>query len=145
MHPPEELPRIEYDEEGVMKDPYAPIPYDPAWEQYGALPLPGIEVFGPVTREDTTPHDGEQGMEKAHWKLVFEEKRRPHGWCFLWQAHVGSTARCVRVLYRFYDDEDGMRARDTLEAAYKRLGFMVTRTGRQPVDRELFRKAERIR
>lgn len=124
------------------QDPYAPIPYDPAWEALGQEPVPGIKVFGPVTREDRTPHDGEQGVEKAMWKLLFRERCRKRGHAFLWRSPMYHTGRCVELRLRYTDDEDGARVGALLQETFRELGFMVRATGRRPVDREVYRQAE---
>lgn len=125
-------------------DPYAPIPYDPAWEREGETPVPGIKVFGPVTREDLTDHDGEQGVEKAMWKLLFRERCRKRGHAFVWRSPMFHTGRCVELYLRYTDDEGGSRVGETLREAFGDLGFMVSRTGRRPVDRDVYRPAECI-
>ena len=63
-----------YDEVGVYRDPFASFPYDPRWEDKGREPILGLKAFGPVTREDRTPHNGDQGLDKALWKLLFRKE-----------------------------------------------------------------------
>ncbi len=136
--------RNPYDEDGIYHDPLAPFPYDPRWEDKGLEPVPGLKAFGPVTREDRTPHNGSQGLEKALWKLLNRERRRRRGWSLLWRGVEFRAGRCVEVRLRFTDDEGGKRVRATLTEALKGLGFMVTQLQPAPVDRVCYRDAERI-
>lgn len=145
MRPPAEIEHYKYYEDGMLCDPLAPVAWDPAWDAYGDQPLPGIDVFGPVTPEHRTPHDGERGLELALYQLLGSERRRRKGWCMLWIDDYARTGRCAGVRFRAWDDEGGVRTIDTLEASFKRLGFMVHRRLRpQPVNRERFGRKERI-
>lgn len=133
-----------YDEEGVYRDPFEPFPYDPRWEEKGRKPILGLKAFGPVTREDLTPHNGEQGIEKALWKLLFRERQQKRGWSLLWRGPEGRTGRCAEIRLRFTDDEGGFRMKPILTESLKGLGFMVTPLRPAPVDHEWYRPAERI-
>lgn len=145
MRPPQILNHLRYDDDGLLGDPLAPVAWQPAWDAYGEQPLPGLDVFGPVTREDLTPHDGEQGLEKALYQLLSSERRRKRGWCMLWIDDHTRAGRCAGVRFRAYDDEGGRRTIDTLEASFRRLGFMIRRRlAPLPVDRERFSRRERI-
>ena len=136
--------RNPYDEDGVYHDPFAPFPYDPRWEARGQEPIRGLKAFGPVTREDLTPHDGEKGLEKAMWKLLFRERQRKRGWSLLWRGPGFRTGRCLEIRLRFTDDEGGARVKGILAEALKGLGFMVTPLRPATVDPERFRPAERF-
>ncbi len=133
-----------YDEDGVYHDPFAPFPYDERWEDKGLGPVLGLKAFGPVTREDLTPHNGEQGIDRALWKLLNRERRRKRGWSLLWRGPESRTGRCAEIHLRFTDDEGGTRVKAILTEAFKGLGFMVTPLRPAPVDREWYRPAERI-
>ena len=81
------------------------------------------------------------------WKNVDRACTRIRGrWegsALLWQSIRFVTGRCVKIHLRFTDHEGGTWMRDTLEEAFRHYGFMVSRTGRKAVDRELYRRAER--
>jgi hypothetical protein len=133
-----------YDEDGIYHDPFAPFPYDPRWEEKGQEPVPGLNAFGPITREDRTPHRGEEGLDKALWKLLMRERARKRGWALLWRGPMFTTGRCIDVSLRFTDNEGGARVRATLSEALKGLGYMVKPLRAMPVDREFYGEAERI-
>ena len=136
--------RNPYDEDGVFHDPLSPFPYDRDWEAKGQEPVPGLKAFGPVTREDRTPHDGVEGVEKAMWKLLSRERRRKRGWSLLWRSPTFRSGRCVEIRLRFTDNEGGARVRALLKETLEGLGFMVTPLRSMPVDRDFYMAAERI-
>jgi|GEM_PF-3806754 len=145
MRAPKELNHFQYDEDGLLGDPLLPVAWELAWDEYGEQPLPGLDVFGPITREDLTPHDGEAGLEIALYQLLSSERRRREGWCMLWTHVYSRTPRCVGLRFRAFDDEGGVRTLATLDASFKRLGFTVKHGVRRlPVDRERYTRRERI-
>ena len=144
MRAPDEINHYRYDEDGLMMDPLAPVAWDSSWDAYGDAPLPGLDAFGPITREDLTPHDGERGIELALYQLLGSERRRRSGWSMLWINDYARTGRCAGIQFRAFDDEGGKRTVATLEASFKRLGFMVKRFRPKPVDPETYRRTERI-
>jgi hypothetical protein len=141
---PETLDHFQRDPDGTLQDPLAPVPWDPAWDSWADQPLPGLAVFGPVTRADRTPHDGERGIEQALHELLWSERRRRAGWSMLWIEDRGRTGRCAAIQLRAWDDEGGQRALATLEAALGRLGFRVSRLRPTPVDLAREHRRERI-
>ena len=140
----EEHERDLYDEDGIFRDPLEPVPYDARWEERGRAPVPGLQAFGPVSREDRTPHNGTQGLQQAIRKLTFHEKRRKRGWSLLWRGHEYDVGRCIRINLRLTDDEGGARVLRSLTRALRELGFMVQRLRPAPVDPQRYRPAERI-
>jgi hypothetical protein len=144
MRPPDEINHYRYDDDGLLMDPLAPVAWDPAWDGYGEQPLPGLDVFGPITREDLTPHDGERGVDLALHELLRSERRRRGGWSMLWLSQGTRTGRCAGLKVRAFDDEGGRRTLATLEASFDRLGFMVKRRRARPVDPDFYPRKERI-